>query len=66
MASSSTFNPIAEPDVEAFRRDGAICLRGVLSAEELALLTAGIDENLAHPSPRAKVASSRTDPGFFI
>ena len=53
-------------DVEAFRRDGAIRLRGLLSAPELELLTAGIDENLSHPSPRAKIASSRSDPGFFI
>ena len=52
--------------VEAFRRDGAICLRGALNAAEIALLTRGIDANLATPSPRAKVASSRSDPGFFI
>jgi ectoine hydroxylase-related dioxygenase (phytanoyl-CoA dioxygenase family) len=29
-------------------------------------LRAGIDENLAHPSPRAKVASVPEDPGWFI
>jgi ectoine hydroxylase-related dioxygenase (phytanoyl-CoA dioxygenase family) len=52
--------------VDAFRRDGAICLRGVLTAAELALLAAGIDHNLKHPSARAKVASSAADPGFFI
>jgi len=52
--------------VAAFRRDGAICLRGVLSGQELELLAAGIDANLREPSPRAKVASSRSDPGFFI
>jgi ectoine hydroxylase-related dioxygenase (phytanoyl-CoA dioxygenase family) len=50
----------------AFRRDGAVCLRQLLSAEEVALLARGIDANLAQPSPRAIVASQPDDPGFFI
>ncbi len=52
--------------IEAFARDGATLIRGLFSAAELALLRAGIDANLAHPSPRAKVASTREDPGWFI
>jgi ectoine hydroxylase-related dioxygenase (phytanoyl-CoA dioxygenase family) len=52
--------------VEAFRRDGAICVRQLLSPGEVALLREGIDANLAAPSPRAKVASRPGDPGFFI
>ena len=56
----------AETDIAAFRRDGAVCIRGLLNAAELALLTRGIDANLASPSPRAKVASRPDDPGFFI
>ena len=35
--------------VAAFQRDGAVCLRGLLCAEEVALLRAGIDSQLAHP-----------------
>jgi ectoine hydroxylase-related dioxygenase (phytanoyl-CoA dioxygenase family) len=50
----------------AFERDGAICLRGLLTTEEVARLRAGIDANLAHLSPRAKVASTRDDPGLFV
>jgi len=38
----------------------------VLSTEQIELLKAGIDWNLAHPSPRAKVASQPDDPGWFI
>jgi ectoine hydroxylase-related dioxygenase (phytanoyl-CoA dioxygenase family) len=57
---------VAADQVEAFRRDGAVCLRGALSPAELELLSAGIEANLRQPSPRAKVASSTTDPGFFI
>jgi ectoine hydroxylase-related dioxygenase (phytanoyl-CoA dioxygenase family) len=53
-------------DVAAFQRDGAVCIRGLLNADELALLTRGIEANLAAPSPRAKIASRPDDPGFFI
>ncbi len=52
--------------VEAFARDGAVCLRGLLSPDEVATLRRGIDANLAVPSPRAIVASQPDDPGFFI
>jgi ectoine hydroxylase-related dioxygenase (phytanoyl-CoA dioxygenase family) len=52
--------------VEAYECDGAVVLRGLLSQDEVELLRSGIDANLASPSPRAKVASSASDPGFFI
>ena len=50
----------------AFARDGAVCIRGLLTPDEIALLREGIDSNLAQPSMRAKVASRADDPGFFI
>ncbi|HEV8018405.1 MAG TPA: phytanoyl-CoA dioxygenase family protein [Steroidobacteraceae bacterium] len=53
-------------DVEAFQADGAVVLRQLLRPPEVELLVQGIEENLAHPSPRAKVASSRDDPGYFV
>ncbi|MBS0403975.1 MAG: phytanoyl-CoA dioxygenase family protein [Proteobacteria bacterium] len=52
--------------IDAFARDGAVCLRGLLNPDEVALLRRGIDANIAAPSPRAKVASRADDPGFFI
>jgi ectoine hydroxylase-related dioxygenase (phytanoyl-CoA dioxygenase family) len=52
--------------VDAFARNGAVCLRGLFGADEIATLRAGIDANLAAPSPRAKVASKAGDPGLFI
>ncbi|MDQ2862013.1 MAG: phytanoyl-CoA dioxygenase family protein [Pseudomonadota bacterium] len=55
------------PDiVAAFRRDGAVVLRGLFSAEDIALLREGIEENLRAPSPRAKIASRPDDPGRFF
>jgi ectoine hydroxylase-related dioxygenase (phytanoyl-CoA dioxygenase family) len=50
----------------AFATDGAVVLRGLLTAAEVTVLRQGIDANLAQPSPRAKVASRADDPGFFI
>ena len=52
--------------VERFQRDGAVHIPQLFTARELADLRAGIDLNLSHLSPRAKVASSPTDPGRFV
>jgi len=52
--------------VDAFRRDGAVCIRQLLSPDEVRQLRHGIDANLAAPSPRAKVASAAGDPGHFV
>jgi Phytanoyl-CoA dioxygenase (PhyH) len=57
---------LSEAQIEEFQADGALVLRGLLEPREVALLRQGIDENLSHPSPRAKVASTREDPGWFI
>jgi hypothetical protein len=43
--------------IERYQRDGAVCLRQLFRPEEISVLRAGIEENLAHLSPRAKVAS---------
>ena len=52
--------------VRTYQDDGAVCIRQLLNAREMEGLRAGIDANLAHPSPRAKTASQPDDPGFFI
>ncbi len=57
---------VSVSDIDAYQRDGAVVLRQLLSSDEIALLTEGIDENLANPSERAIVASQPDDPGFFI
>ena len=58
--------PVSPTEIEAFQADGAVVLRQLLEPAQIELLRAGIEENLAHPSPRAKVASSPDDPGWFI
>jgi ectoine hydroxylase-related dioxygenase (phytanoyl-CoA dioxygenase family) len=52
--------------IEAFQRDGAICVRQLFRPQEMQILRLGIDANLANLSPRAKVASAADDPGRFV
>ena len=55
-----------DQDVADFQRDGAVCIRQFFTREEVALLQAGIEANLAAPSPRGMVASRPDDPGRFF
>jgi ectoine hydroxylase-related dioxygenase (phytanoyl-CoA dioxygenase family) len=57
---------LAMTAADEFEQDGAVCLRGVLKPELVELLRRGIDDNIAHPSPRAKLASRPDDPGRFV
>ena len=52
--------------VDAFSRDGAVVVRQAFSPQEVALVEAGIDRNLADPSGLALVASEPNDPGRFV
>ncbi|MEM1382378.1 MAG: phytanoyl-CoA dioxygenase family protein [Pseudomonadota bacterium] len=52
---------ISDKSVEAFRRDGAVCLRNVFAHEWLDVLGRGIDSDLANPSPR--LARHTKEPG---
>jgi ectoine hydroxylase-related dioxygenase (phytanoyl-CoA dioxygenase family) len=58
--------PITAEHVEAFSRDGAVCVRGAFSGDEIELVERGIERNLAEPSERALVASRPDDPGRFF
>ena len=57
---------VTPEDIEAFQRDGAVCIRQLLDGDEIALLREGIEANLRELSPRAKVASRPDDPGYFV
>ncbi|VEG90825.1 phytanoyl-CoA dioxygenase family protein [Legionella spiritensis] len=52
--------------IHDFQRDGAVCLRQLLSKEHVALLREGIELNLRTLSHRAKIASKTDDPGLFV
>jgi ectoine hydroxylase-related dioxygenase (phytanoyl-CoA dioxygenase family) len=57
---------VTPEQVDAFRRDGAVCVRGAFTPEQVALVERGIERNLASPSPRAIVASPDADSGRFV
>lgn len=57
---------VGSAEIDAYRRDGAVCVRGLFTPAEVATGIAGITENMAAPSERAKVASRPEDPGYFI
>jgi ectoine hydroxylase-related dioxygenase (phytanoyl-CoA dioxygenase family) len=57
---------VSQEDIQFFQENGAVCIRNLFSKDELALLEAGIEENLRNPSERAKVASNENDPGWFF
>jgi ectoine hydroxylase-related dioxygenase (phytanoyl-CoA dioxygenase family) len=52
--------------VEAFARDGVVCVRGALDPEEVALAAEAIETVLDRPGPLAQVASGDDDPGRFF
>jgi len=57
---------VGPAEITAYRRDGAVCLRGILSPDDVEMCRQGIAANMAAPSERANVASRPDDPGYFI
>ncbi len=57
---------VARADVEAFQRDGVVCVRKVLDPAEVAVAADAVEQVLADPGPLAKVASGSDDPGRFF
>jgi ectoine hydroxylase-related dioxygenase (phytanoyl-CoA dioxygenase family) len=53
-------------DVEAYRRDGVVVLRGVLTPDEVEAARDGVEQVLAGPGPLQLVASRGDDPGRFV
>jgi ectoine hydroxylase-related dioxygenase (phytanoyl-CoA dioxygenase family) len=56
----------SQQQIADYQRDGAVCLRQLLTPEDIELLRTGVDENLRHPSARSKIASHPDDPGKFV
>jgi ectoine hydroxylase-related dioxygenase (phytanoyl-CoA dioxygenase family) len=56
---------VSQELVDAYARDGVVCVRGVLNADEVEQARRGIAAVLEHPSELAQVASGADDPGRF-
>ncbi|MCG8694078.1 MAG: phytanoyl-CoA dioxygenase family protein [Minwuiales bacterium] len=57
---------IADEDVAAYERDGAVCLRGLFGPEWLDLLARGVARNMAEPGRYARHYTGEGDPGLFF
>lgn len=57
---------VDEGTVAEWRESGAVVVRNAFDEMEVELVRAGIEQNLASPSERQKVASDPTDPGLFV
>jgi ectoine hydroxylase-related dioxygenase (phytanoyl-CoA dioxygenase family) len=53
MAHAEIF-PVSQKDVDAYRRDGVVMLKGVLGDRWLEVLEAGVALNIEQPSPRKR------------
>ncbi len=58
--------PISEAEIAAYRRDGAVCLRGLFDREWLTLLAEAVDRNMAEPGPHAHFYTGAGEPGLFF
>lgn len=57
---------VNEKLIKDYTQDGAVCIRQILTLEEIELLRHGVDLNLKNPSSRSKIVSKKEESGFFI
>jgi len=56
---------IKDEDIEAYRRDGVVVLRGVIGEHWIELLREAVDKDLAKPGPDADIYSKPGEPLHF-
>lgn len=57
---------ISDADVAAFRRDGAVCLRGLFDADWIAALADAVERDKASPGPMVRHNTPEGSPGEFF
>src|SRR6185503_9952716 len=57
--------PVSPAEIEAFARDGAVCLRAAFEPRWLEVLAAGVERNMREPSPDACRYTPDGAPGAF-
>jgi ectoine hydroxylase-related dioxygenase (phytanoyl-CoA dioxygenase family) len=55
----------SDSQIAQFQRDGAICVRGALDADQIAVVRAVVERMLADPGPYGQAASKPGAPEFF-
>ena len=64
--ASSALRRVGRAEVEAFRQDGAVCLRQVFAAEWIEGVRAAVDKDKAAPGPMARHNTPAGAPGEFF
>lgn len=55
MAGHDSRLPLDQADIDAFQRDGAICLRSVIDLETVEALRAAVAWSMDHPGPIRRI-----------
>ena len=55
-----------QAEIESYRTDGVVCLRGAVSPEWIERLREGVAADMAEPSPHVEVYTKDSDPGLFF
>ena len=63
--NSHPLAPIPDADVDAFWRDGVICLRGLFDAEWIEHMRDAVEDDLAHPGPLAREYATKAGQRFL-
>ncbi len=56
---------VSEQDIEAYRRDGVVCLRGLFSRDWIGRLRAALERNMLKPGPWHRSITKPGQPGNF-
>ncbi len=64
--TAMTSPTISDADVARYRRDGAVCLRGVFPMEWIDRLRAAVDADMATPGPMVRINTPEGNPGLFF
>ena len=57
---------VTQADVEAYERDGVVCLRGGIDHDWIGRLREGVEQDLASPGPDVEIYTKGDDPGRFF
>lgn len=66
MLNREPLKPIPDDEVAAFRRDGAVCLRGLFDADWLDVLADAVERDKAEPGPMVRYNTPEGEAGEFF
>lgn len=57
---------ITDAEIESYRQDGAVCLRGLFDRDWIEALARDIDADMAAPGPMVRINTPAGNPGLFF